>query len=93
MYSACKDSQAKGWAPPLTHQVCYNMSVARDIAWDGSKRAVKAIRQGAGLDIETATLIGKFLFDVAKLLKDAGVELPLPLRNYVDKAARQALGG
>jgi len=93
MLSACRESQAKSWAPPLTHQVCYDISIAYEGAWEASKVAVKLIRQGAGLDIKTATEIGKFLFDVAKLLKDAGLELPFGLRGYIDTAARQAVGG
>ena len=82
---ACADSKAKGWIAPLTQDICTKASIAYDGAWGASKLAVEVINAGGEADFDTVVLVGKFVLDMVKLLREAGVPIPESAVVFVKK--------
>lgn len=82
---ACRDSKAQGWTKPFTKDVCVKASIAYDGAWEATKAAVRVIDQGGQVGFDTVVLVGKFVLDMVKLLREAGLPIPGSAIAFVQK--------
>jgi len=82
---ACADSKLRGWTAPLTLTNCSNASIAYDGAWGATKLAVTVIDAGGEADFDVVVLVGKFVLDMVKLLREAGVAIPETAAVFVQK--------
>ena len=83
--TACVNSKARGWTAPLTLDNCTKASIAYDGAWGATKLAVTVINAGGQADFDVVVLVGKFVLDMVKLLREAGVAIPETAAVFVQK--------
>ncbi len=82
---ACANSKARGWTAPLTLDNCTKASIAYDGAWGATKLAVTVIDAGGEADFDVVVLVGKFVLDMVKLLREAGVAIPETAAVFVQR--------